>query len=338
MSDTPRTDSADDPWRTGGDAAQPCDADGAGDRDFAVNTLEGIVPLDPQFGVIDPQVVPETLEEITFGGAADQLTYAILDAARIDGLAERLENAGLPHACLFSNTDDLGGVAPWLVEIDRAAPLTRQMFTDGEGPRALWRTDAGVLLRTVLPLADLRAHLRRFTQVRMAADADPVFFRFWDPRVMSRYLHSHDPEAREAVTAMLGGTEIIAIDRHNARAVHATVRAPRGRPPRIWPKLRTDLSPIRLEIFCEDLADRIATDIPPLADVPRAERREIVTGLVQAARGIDLRLDKSVTRYVFAALMIGGQPETDPRFADIIDSPRHELDRSRQILNLAKAV
>ncbi|MEO1613305.1 MAG: hypothetical protein AAFU55_13275, partial [Pseudomonadota bacterium] len=51
------------------------------------------------------------------------------------------------------------------------------------------------------------------------------------------------------------------------------------------------------------LADRIATDIPQMADVPRAERRETIAALVHAARSINMRANKSVERYCYAALM-----------------------------------
>ena len=336
MSDTPDRYGPDDPWEMTR-SAHPLQH-GAVDA-YAVTTLDGITPLEAQLGVVTPQTVPdERMAEVLLGGAAQWLTYAILDGAKIDGLAERLETAELPHACLFANSDDLGAVAPWLVQLDRDTPLVRQLFTAGEGPRALWGADAGVFLRSALPLADLRAHLRRFTKVRADAEAAPVFFRFWEPRVMARYVQAHDPAARASLCALLGTGAMIAVDRHNDRAVHVVADSPAERPPRVWPRLHADLSPIRLEIFVEDLADRIAVDIPPLADVARAERRETVTGLVQAARGIALRLDKSVTRYVYAALMIGGLPEADPRFADIVGSGRHELDRSRLMLKLARDV
>lgn len=339
MSDPHAPYDPDDPWAlTPGAGKLAADGHGSETADYEVHTLDGIVPLHSQLGVLDPDNVPDTLFPIVFGADDAPLTYAILDAAKIDGLPERLETSDLPHGCLFDNAEDFGSAAPWLVEITPDAPLTRHLFTQGDGPRALWHTDTGVFLRSDLPLAELRAHLRLFTQVKTDTKDAPVFFRFWEPRVMARFLHHHDPSARDHLRALIGDGMMIAVDAHNDRAVYATAQAPHTRVAPVWPLLHEDLAPIRLQIFCEDLADRIAEDIPPLADVDRAERRETVTALVHAARAIGLRMDKSVTRYTIATLMTGQQPETDPRFADIIDSPRHELDRSRQILNLARAL
>ena len=325
----------DDPWGTGTPRVLSGPGDDTDAAAYAVTELDDITPLDAQMGVAEKRTVPDALAPYVFGGAPGRMTYAILDAAKVSGLAETLENSDLPHDCLFANADDLGAVAPWLVQLEPDAALTRNLFTRANGPPALWDADAGVLLRSRMALPALRAHLRRFTMAQTDAP-EPVFFRFWDPRVMARYLGRHSDSARDHVRALLGDGDMIAIDRHNDRAVHAASRAPEASVPQVWPDLHADLAPIRLEIFCEDLADRIATVIPQLADVPRAERRETITALVHAARRIDLRANKSVERYCYATLMIGQQPETDPRFAELLQSDRHELDRSRLMLKRAK--
>ncbi|WP_415919326.1 DUF4123 domain-containing protein [Tateyamaria sp. SN6-1] len=303
---------------------------------YEVSTLAPVAPLDAQMGVADPVCVPDPLIPALFAGP--ETTFALLDGAKIDNLPERLENSDLPHVCLFDDVETLGAAAPWLVELTQDAPFARYLFTVGRGPRSLWAADTGLFLRSARPLAGLRAHLRRFTQVRSVAEDKPAFFRFWEPRVMARYVQAHDPAARANLSALIGPGALIAVDRHNDRAVVATAGPPETRPPRLWPALRTDMAPIRYEIFCEDLADQVAADIPPLAEVERNERRAVVRALADAARAIGLHLDKSVKRYVYAALMIGGQPETDARFEKIIASPRHELDRSRQILKLAQTL
>ena len=331
------TDELDHIWTVGADTtgeAGPEAAEAA--VAYQVETLSGVLPLGPQLGVSAPEVVPAALAPVLLGGDPALQVFALLDGAKVDNLPERLEASDLPHACLFDNVEDLGVAAPWLVAVSADAPLTRQLFTQGQGPRALWDADTGVFLRSAEALPDLRARLRKFTKVRTEAGAAATFFRFWEPRVMARYLLAHDAAARAPLCALIGAGEMIAVDRHNDRAVHAVCQAPDLRAPRVWPNLREDLAPIRLEIFCEDLADRIATDIPPLAEVPRAERRETVTALVNAARAIGLRANKSVERYCLTALLIGAQPETDPRFAKVLNSDRHELGRSRLMLKLAK--
>lgn len=93
------SDSFDDIWQ------QP-DSDDLGPLGLrqpasSVRTIDGIDPLDEQLGLASKLWIPKKLEDMLFGqvdGAEPSLrTYAVLDAARIDGLPERLDASGLEH-------------------------------------------------------------------------------------------------------------------------------------------------------------------------------------------------------------------------------------------------
>ncbi|QUJ78133.1 hypothetical protein KDD17_17480 [Sulfitobacter albidus] len=54
-----------------------------------------------------------------------------------------------------------------------------------------------------------------------------------------------------------------------------------------------------------------------------------------AARQMGWRSEKSVERYCLAAILLGTLPQQDPRFDKVLNSDKHELDRSRLTLKLA---
>ncbi len=105
-----------DPWIDGvapelSIAATPTDL-------LTIETIDDIEPLDAQFGVHPKKTVPDILYAPLFGqpepteaeiaaAGGDPANippmnlYAILDAAKVEGLLELLENSELEHRCLF---------------------------------------------------------------------------------------------------------------------------------------------------------------------------------------------------------------------------------------------
>lgn len=120
-------DEDNDPWQP--EALQPAPAPDAGPP-LSVGTIADVEPLDDQFGVHPPRTVPDALHAPLFGqpeptraeiathGDRDKVppmrTYAILDAAKVFGLAETLAASGLDHRCLFKGAAfaELKDVAP----------------------------------------------------------------------------------------------------------------------------------------------------------------------------------------------------------------------------------
>ncbi len=186
-----------DPWQIPADDATPY----AGQADaptVQVNVIEGIEPLSTQIGIFPKRTVPETLQAVLFGqpepnrdeiataGSVDTLvpamrTYAILDASKVMGLPDLLENSGLEHRCLFKGNayDEMKDVAPWLVRLEDGNGLTRNIFTLSDAPWHLWSTEPGIYVCSRHDLDSLWRHFRKFTRIQ---DRDGKWFynRFWD--------------------------------------------------------------------------------------------------------------------------------------------------------------
>ncbi|BAQ71440.1 hypothetical protein NHU_04327 [Rhodovulum sulfidophilum] len=142
-------------------------------------------PLDAQFGVFPRQSLP-ALIAAKLAQSGNGALFALIDAARF-GDAEALVDAG--GQCLFELDEEnsLGDVAPYLLALDDAPDLLRGLFTRSAQANALWGKEVGVLLRSQSGIAQLRRHLRRFTQIP-GEDGKPRFLRFYDPVVMRHIL------------------------------------------------------------------------------------------------------------------------------------------------------
>ncbi len=105
--------------------------------------------------------------------------WAVIDGVNWPGISAVLVKAGTDHCCLYSTLDPDGrAMAPWLVRVDPGSDFARLL-----GARA-HDSHSYILLGGGGTLEDMRAHLRRFTMLSIP-DADaPVYFRFYDPRVM----------------------------------------------------------------------------------------------------------------------------------------------------------
>ncbi|WP_208348651.1 DUF4123 domain-containing protein [Pseudaestuariivita rosea] len=170
-----------------------------------IETIDGVEPLDDQFGVDPKKTVPDALYDSLFGqptptaaefqavsGGRLLHTYAILDAAKVPNLPELLASSDLEHSCLFKGQaqDDLGHAAPWLVRMLEDRRLTRNLFTHDEKTNDAmgyqWAREPGVFVRTTADFEAVWKHFRRFTKVQ-AENGKWHFFRFYDPAVASPF-------------------------------------------------------------------------------------------------------------------------------------------------------
>ena len=117
------------------------------------------------------------------------MAYCVLDAARLE---ERLdmakEKAGLnAHWCLYQgvSAEQMANVAPYLF-LSTPPALLDWLFADGWGDAwgiyALSRATPDVLYH----------HFRRFLLVR-SETGQSLYFRFYDPRVLRRFLLTCNP-------------------------------------------------------------------------------------------------------------------------------------------------
>ncbi len=158
--------------------------------------LDKVKPLDAQQGVLDKLSVPKPLHPYLFGEVSPSLeelsrykddqvpslrTYAILDAARVPLLQDRLEDAELPYQCLFKGDaeENLKSAAPYLVELRQNHRFTRQLFSSGGMASDLWDKYPGIYFRSRALIDELASHFRRFTKVKNE-EGKWLFFRFWE--------------------------------------------------------------------------------------------------------------------------------------------------------------
>lgn len=117
--------------------------------------------------------------------AASGRLFAVLDACdepRVPPKASELAERATP---LYQgkSQDRLWAIAPYLAQVDSA-------LLDWIAA-SLWSTPWGIFLVTDATLDTLRSHLRRFLLVD-APDGGQWYFRFYDPRVLARYLPTCD--------------------------------------------------------------------------------------------------------------------------------------------------
>lgn len=166
------------------------------DDDLSIKTIDGVQPLDLQFGELEPICVPESLKKIVFDQGEEEIpmgTFALIEGARYPNLSERLESSGLEYRCLFTGKaqDSLGDVGPWIVRLENNHPFTQALFTrdpkDNLG-RALWDSDTFTLIRSPVSLQGLWRHFRKFTQVTDEATNKRLFFRFYAPETLCTFV------------------------------------------------------------------------------------------------------------------------------------------------------
>jgi hypothetical protein len=116
--------------------------------------------------------------------------YAILDAARDPVILARLVmDCKEEYQSLYEGDEGvkLAAFAPYLVSLPRASTFLETIVREG------WGKSWGVYLTCGLPFNEVRKHLRRFLMVKIE-DGKPVYFRFYDPRVLRVFLPTCTPQ------------------------------------------------------------------------------------------------------------------------------------------------
>jgi hypothetical protein len=114
--------------------------------------------------------------------------YAIVDGAREDRIYPALVKSEGEYCCLYRGEldPDLAAAAPYLVKVQQDAPFTNWLITHG------WGESWGVFLKSGVGLNELRRHFRRFLMV-YDHTGKPLYFRYYDPRVLRTYLPTCNP-------------------------------------------------------------------------------------------------------------------------------------------------
>ena len=117
--------------------------------------------------------------------AARGQLYAILDACDEPHVPVRMREIAEHACCLYQGKSehDLWAIAPYLARVD--ARLLDWIAS------TLWTDPWGVFAVSDAPLDELRTHFRKFLLVD-APGGDQWYFRFYDPRVLARFLSTSD--------------------------------------------------------------------------------------------------------------------------------------------------
>ncbi len=115
--------------------------------------------------------------------------YAILDGARNEGIYPAVLQSGCEFECLYMGEldSDLAEAAPYLVKLEQGKPFMDWLIDKG------WGDNWGIFVHTAAAFRDLKRHLRKFLMV-YDTNAKPMYFRYYDPRVLRIYLPTCNSE------------------------------------------------------------------------------------------------------------------------------------------------
>lgn len=106
--------------------------------------------------------------------------WAVIDGVSWPEAQKVLRRTDADHSCLYSTLNpESRSLAPWLVQVEPGSQFAQLLRAHPQADHAY------ILFRSGQDMAALRRHLRRFTMLHTPADSQsPVYFRFYDPRVL----------------------------------------------------------------------------------------------------------------------------------------------------------
>lgn len=116
-------------------------------------------------------------------------SYAILDGASVPELRMKLYEMKPPQFCLFTGElePDMAEVAPYLVRLYPKTEFTEWVLNE------FWGKNWGIFAQSRKPLQKLRNHFRSLITV-YDEEGNPMYFRYYDPRVLNTFLPTCQPE------------------------------------------------------------------------------------------------------------------------------------------------
>jgi len=120
--------------------------------------------------------------------------FAVLDGASVPDLLRKLYDTKPEHECLYRGElkPDLAEVAPYLARLEPRSEFAGWVIQQG------WGNHWGVFAVSPADLPAMRHHFRRFLIV-YDSEGKPLYFRYYDPRVLRTYLPTCNAEELAAV-------------------------------------------------------------------------------------------------------------------------------------------
>lgn len=115
--------------------------------------------------------------------------YVVLDGARNKGICPAVLKSGCEFECLYIGELDpeLAAAAPYLVKLERNKPFADWVIREG------WGDNWGIFVQSAAAFREMKRHFRKFLTV-YDATAIPLFFRYYDPRVLRVFLSTCNTE------------------------------------------------------------------------------------------------------------------------------------------------
>ena len=130
---------------------------------------------------------PDALRQALFRD--DTRLFAVLDGASIPDLPQKMYDAGVRRECLFQGDLDAAMVhaAPYLVFLPPGDRFSDWVVNEGAGKH--W----GIFAHSRHSMNELRRHFQGLVSV-YDERAKQLTFRFYDPRVLRKFLPTCTPE------------------------------------------------------------------------------------------------------------------------------------------------
>lgn len=236
--------------------------------------------------------------------------YAVLDGARDERILPLLRNSGEQYQSLYEGEQamSLNDCAPYLVALPKNSPLLSWLLKE------VWGKSWGIYGTSASSFLELRRHFRNFLLVQTAGGRQ-VYFRFYDPRVLSVFLPAcTEPELRQ----FFGPVSSYWIEGSQANSLTQFVspdadREGIGLPYRIkiWPwRMRQEqlqaFKTAHIQRFEQQMVEQLRSSFPRLAaklGVPGL--REVIRHGINRSRNYGIVSQRDVGRYIALMFMFG---------------------------------
>jgi hypothetical protein len=114
--------------------------------------------------------------------------FAIIDGASAPKLLLALHKKQPEYICLYRGElqPDMAEVAPYLIQLEHDDEITEWILNNG------WGEHWGIFFQAKAGIKEMRRHLRRSLVVHDQS-GKPLLFRYYDPRVLRKYLPTCTP-------------------------------------------------------------------------------------------------------------------------------------------------
>ena len=218
----------------------------------------------------------------------DMNVYIVLDGASIPSLQRKLYEMQPPNVCLYRGelTPDLAEVAPYLVRLERDSVFTQ------------W--DAEVDFNT------LRKHFRTFLMVE-GPNGKPIYFRYYDPRVLRIYLPTCN---NEELATIFGPVHFYAMENRDASALEMFQAGKEPEESLATLKIRPEQYQNLIAYEWERLENECVTFVKDnwqedFASMGEQEVRSIVGRAIERAKQYGFEREHLIIRYVNVTFALG---------------------------------